>query len=302
MGLTSSNLKFIIKKKKKYNFSGPILTLGNQDIYATVENIKQWAQEIKIEITIPNKILYSTSSDVPKINKDALRYIHAKTFFEFLGIAENDYYDIDKFSFDQPKIVHDLQYPIDQKFHNFFSLVVDSGTLEHIFDAKAVMENIVKMTNIGGYVLQFIPAQNFLNHGFYQFSPTFFYDFYTNNGFEIVESYLVEIRGSYDRFYIYNQQEDYTGLFFNPRSRLVNCFLVKKMSNLNNIIIPDQYFYKKLSEESKSVENDFNRSKLDKAINYFRRIIPIRYHGIFFSWWQFLKRKMSNRKYFDIKK
>lgn len=302
MGLTSSNLKFILKKSKKYAFTGPLLTFGNQDIYATAENIRRWAKEDNVPLSQPEKILYSTSGDVPTINKEAREYIHAKTFFEFLRIREADYYDIDKFDFDRPKIIHDLQYPVDAKYHDFFNLIVDSGTLEHIFDVRAVMENTVKMTKVGGYVLQFIPAQNFLNHGFYQFSPTFFYDFYTANGFEIVESYIVEICGTYDRYYVYDQQKDYTGVFFNPKNRLVNCFLSRKVRNVDQIELPDQFFYKKLAEDTKAVAQDFRKSGLDKVSTYFRSLIPIRFHGLFFGLYTFLKRMSSKRKYIDIRK
>lgn len=302
MGLPTPSLKFILKKSKQYNFSGPLLTLGNQDIYATQNDIKKWAKEENIQLSSPDKILYSTSSDVPKVNKEATDYIHAKTFFEFLGINKDNYYDIDKFDFDKPRIIHDLQCPIDSKFHNFFNLVIDSGTLEHIFDAKTAMENIAKVTRVGGFVLQIIPAQNYLNHGFYQFSPTFFYDFYINNGFEIVESYLIEIRGASNRFYYYNQSTDYTGLFFNPTDRLANCFLVRKKKNVKKITVPDQFFYKKMSEDPESVVGDFKNNKLDLTVAYFRKIIPIRFHGLFFGLWCFLKRKMTKRKYFDIKK
>lgn len=302
MGLTATNLRFIIQKKNKYKFQGPVLTLGNQDIYATEKNIMDWLEIEKIPFRKPLKISYSTSSDVPRVNKEARDYVHAKTFFEFLGISEENYYDIDKFEFDKPKIIHDLQNPIDSKFHDFFNLIIDSGTLEHIFDAKSVMENIVKMTKINGYVLQFIPAQNFLNHGFYQFSPTFFHDFYSSNGFEITEAYLIEVRGSTDRFYQYNQEKDYTGLFFNPRNRLVNCFLARKINNVEKITLPDQFFYKKLAENSQMVANDFNNAKLDKVVAYFRSIVPIKFHGTFFSFWCFLKRLTAKRNYFDIKR
>lgn len=302
MGLTVTNLKFILKKSKRYGFIGPVLTLGNQDIYATEKDIRKWAEKFNIKLRDPKKILYSTSGDVPKINKEAAKYIHARTFFEFLGIKEEDYFDIDKFDFDKPKIIHDLQFPIESEFHNFFNFIVDSGTLEHIFDARAVMENIARMTKIGGYVLQIIPAQNFLNHGFYQFSPTFFYDFYINNGFEIMESYLIEIRGGSDRYYKYNQGVDYTGLFFNPKRRLVNCFLVRKKHNPEKIVLPDQFFYEKLANSEVIFGEDFNRSVLDKAANFIRGIVPIRYHGMFFSFWQVLKRRTAKRSYFDLKK
>jgi len=302
MGLTSTSIKFILKRKKKYNFYGPVLTLGNQDIYARKEDIENWAKNYNVKLGIPKEIIYSTSGDIPKINKEASQYIHAKTLFEFLGISEKDYYDIDKFDFDKPKIIHDLQYPIDSKFHNFFNFIIDSGTLEHIFDVRSVMENIVRITKVGGYVLQFIPAQNMLNHGFYQFCPTFFYDFYVSNGFEIVESYIIESKGNADRFWRYNQERDYVGLFLNPKSRMCNCFLVRKKINLDKIVLPDQYYYKKLAENSQQVSADFNQSTLDRLVNYFRNIISIKYHGIFFGPWQLLKRMTSKRKYFDIKK
>lgn len=302
MGLTSSNLQFILKKSKKYKFSGPILTFGNQDIYATAENIRRWAKEDGILLSEPRTILSSTSGDVPTINKEAKEYIHARTFFEFLGISEEEYYDIDKFDFDRPKIIHDLQYPVESRYHDFFNLIVDSGTLEHIFDVRAVMENIVQMTKTGGYVLQFIPAQNFLNHGFYQFSPTFFYDFYTQNGFEIVESYIVEIRGTYDRYHAYDQEKDYTGLFFNPKNRLVNCFLSRKVRKVDHIGLPDQFFYKKLAEDAKIVAKDFRKTGVDKISTYFRSTVPIRFHGLFFGLYSFLKRMSSKRKHFDIRK
>lgn len=302
MGLTATNLKFIIKKKKLYKFSGPVLTFGNQDIYATEKDIVDWLNSENIKFKKPPHILYSTSSDVPKINRNAANYIHAITFFEFIGINKKNYYDIDKFAFDKPRIIHDLQYPMNQKYHNFFNLIIDSGTLEHIFDIRSVMENIVKITKPGGYVLQFIPAQNFLNHGFYQFSPTFFYDFYESNGFQVAESYIIEIKGNVDRYHYYHQKKDYPGLFFNPYSRLVNCFLVLKKSNVKKITLPDQYYYKMLAKNPKIVKKDFNRTNFDKLISFFRATVPIKYHGVFFSFWCFLKTLTSRRKYIDINK
>ena len=256
MGLTAQSIKFIIKIKKRHRIKGPVLTLGNQDIYATEKDIIDWLNAEKVSFKKPSIIRKSTSQGIIKINPQARNYIHAKTCFEFLNIPESQYYDIDKFDFDKPKILHDLEKPLSARYHNFFNFILDSGTLEHIFDIKSVMENIVKVTKIGGFVLHLIPAQNFLNHGFYQFCPTFFYDFYTSNGFKIVESYVVEARGKTHRFHYYNQKKDYVGLFFNPGNRLVNCFLAKKTKNLKKIVSPAQYYYRILAENSQQVEKD----------------------------------------------
>ena len=302
MGLSATGIKYIIKCSKKYDIKGPVLTLGNQDIYATEQDIMRWLKDEELPIKKPAVIKRSTSSTIPKINPQAKNYINAETFFEFMGIPSCQYYDIDKFDFDHPRVVHDLEKPIDKRFHNFFNLIIDSGTMEHIFDIKSVMDNIVHITNLGGYVLQFIPAQNSLNHGFYQFSPTFFYDFYTANGFEIVESHIIEQRGNIARFHKYDQKKDYTGLlFFNPPNRLANCFLVRKISEVKEIVSPTQYIYTQLAANPEKIEDDFNRTLLDKTVTSFRKIVPIKFHGLFFKPWVFLKRLTRVKDYFDIK-
>lgn len=301
MGATAQSLKYILRAKKNYDIKGPVLTLGNQDVYATKEDVIKWIKEIGLPLEVPSDIEPCTSRGVLTINKEAANYIHAKSFFEFLGIPKNQYYDIDKFEFDKPVILHDLQKPLDECYHNFFNFILDIGTMEHIFDVKAVMSNIVKATKVGGYVLQMIPMHNYLNHGFHQFSPTLFYDFYTANGFEIIESYIIEVKGARYRFHNYNQEKDYTGLFFNPANRLGNCFLVRKVFHKSNIVSPDQYVYKKLNENPDMVEKDFNKTFLDKAALSLRGIIPIRFHGLFFRAWAFLQRIQTKRDFFDLK-
>lgn len=301
MGATAHSIKYILRLKKNYNVRGPILTFGNQDIYATKEDVIKWINELGLPLEVPSDIEYCASMGVLTINKEAANYIHAKTFFEFLGIPKNQYYDIDKFEFDKPAILHDLQKPIDECYHNFFNFILDIGTMEHIFDVAAVMSNIVNATKVGGYVLQIIPMHNFINHGFHQFSPTLFYDFYTANGFEIIESHIIEIKGARHRFHSYKQEKDYTGLFFNPANRLVSCFFVRKVFQKSDIVFPDQYVYEKLNENPDMVEKDFNKTSLDKAALLLRGIVPIRFHGLFFKLWAFLKRFRLHHDYFDLK-
>lgn len=300
MGLAARTIKYVLKSHKKNRFRGPILTLGNQDIYASQDEIEQWLKDENLKFKRPENIILSTSHDVVKLNNDAKNYIHAKTFFNYLGISEKEYYDVDKFDFDKPRILHDLEKPLPKKYVKFFNFLLDSGTLEHIFDVKPVMENIVKSVKIGGFVLQMVPANNFLNHGFYQFSPTFFYDFYTSNGFKIIESYVIEVKGGSDRFHRYDQHRDYTGLYFNPVNRLINCFLVQKVKNIDSIISPTQYYYKILSEYSTQIDKDFTKTKLDKLVSFIRSIIPFKYHRIFFGYWFKIKSLISNHEYFDI--
>jgi hypothetical protein len=300
MGLTAPNQKFIISLKKKYGLKGPVLTLGNQDVYATEKDINLWFKENKLKAVKPKNIYYSTGDTVKKINNESKRFIHAKTFFEFLGIPEKEYFDIDKFDFDKPKILQDLEKPISKKYHNFFRLIIDGGTLEHIFDIKSLMTNLVKATKISGYIIHFVPANNFLNHGFYQPSPTFFYDFYEANGFEIVEAYLVELRAGFHRYYYYDHKKDYLGVYINPTNRLANCFVVRKKRNINKIISPSQSIYVKLNKNAKNVEKEWNKGIFNGMVTLLRKLVPFKYQGLFYQYWYYLKTVLSKKKYFDI--
>lgn len=303
MGLNTGILKYIIKVKKQYNLKGPILTFGNQDIYASEHDIVRWLKKEELPVRMPDKIQRSTSQSLLRVSPKTANFIHAKTFFEFLGIPKEEYYDIDKFDFDKPKILQDLEKPLDTKYHNFFNFVLDSGTIEHIFDVKTVMENIVNAVKVGGYALQVVPAENFLNHGFYQFSPTFFYDFYAANQFEIIEAYIIELRNFVYRFYSYDHMKDFTGLiFFNPKYRRVNCFLVRKLGKVRDITSPVQYLLQQSLCNHDKLEEEFKKTLFDKIVTVIRKYVPVAFHGYFYSLWVRMKTITSHRPYFDIYK
>lgn len=295
MGLTSSSLKLILILSKKYKFKGPLITYGNQDIYANFETVKNWCKNYKIPSIPSIKIYKSSSLDLKQINPESENFIHAKTFFRQIGIKEKDYYDVDKFDFDKPKIIHDLEKPFNKKYNNFFNLIVDSGTLEHIFDVKSVMANTVKITKIGGYVLHLTPTNNFLNHGFYQISPTLFYDFYTANGFKVIESYITESKGTYTRFHKYDQKTN--NVFYNPLSRLGTVFLVKKIKNVDKIKSPTQFAYSKILNITK---NKKNIKHFDAITDKLRKLIPFKYQSVFYTPWFIYKIVFGKKEYFDL--
>ena len=59
------------------------------------------------------------------------------------------------------------------------------GVLEHIFCPNIAMVNISKMLKLGGTVYHMVPCAGLVEHGFYNFSPTFFLDYYKNIGYDI---------------------------------------------------------------------------------------------------------------------
>lgn len=71
-----------------------------------------------------------------------------------------------------------------------FQVILDFGTQEHVFDNTQFLENIFSLLSVDGLYLFDLPANNYLEHGFRQYSPTFFYDFCAQNRSYLTLNYL----------------------------------------------------------------------------------------------------------------
>ena len=92
----------------------------------------------------------------------------SKELFESLGFDQYD--DLDFTPVEGVTIVHDMNKPVPEEYHDRYDLIFEMGTMEHIFDVRSTFDNIIKMLKVGGTVFHLAPL-NFLNHGFYNFSP-----------------------------------------------------------------------------------------------------------------------------------
>jgi len=82
------------------------------------------------------------------------------------------------------ELLHDLNEPVPTRLHRRYALVIDPGTLEHCFNVAQAACNLAEMVAPRGCVFHGNPL-NMFNHGFYNFNPTWYRDFYAANGFEI---------------------------------------------------------------------------------------------------------------------
>jgi hypothetical protein len=72
-----------------------------------------------------------------------------------------------------------------------YDLVLNGGTLEHVFHVPNALTNMTRMLRPRGAIVHVLPCHNWVDHGFYQFSPTLMFDYYGAAGFEVLESILV---------------------------------------------------------------------------------------------------------------
>lgn len=116
----------------------------------------------------------------------------ADPVFHALGARTLEFLDVSPY--EGATRLHDLNRPVVPGWAESTDTLVDSGSLEHIFDVKTAIENYLRMVRVGGSVLLLdMPAVSLCGHGFYQFSPEFFCEvFSARHGFELVTLALAE--------------------------------------------------------------------------------------------------------------
>jgi hypothetical protein len=173
MGLLFADMKQLIECRDGKS-GGAAATLGHLSLYLHRREIGKMRSLIK-------------DAALARSWCDSYRWGQtADTFFR--DVLRMDTVDsIDFSDFEGATIVCDLGVPVARELHRKFDLVVDGGTLEHIFMIPTAFANMMNMTRLGGYLYIHGNCNNQTGHGFYQFSPELMYRaFGKANGFEPV--------------------------------------------------------------------------------------------------------------------
>jgi SAM-dependent methyltransferase len=93
---------------------------------------------------------------------------------------------LDISDYESARLIHDLNRPVPAELHERFDVVIEAGSLEHIFNFPVAVGNLMRMLKVGGFMYLTVPANNLCGHGFYQFSPELMFRVFTpDNGFEL---------------------------------------------------------------------------------------------------------------------
>ena len=116
--------------------------------------------------------------DQLSLGLDAIAFLresegYAEKFFQILGASHITSFD--KSDYQVATCLHDMNAPIEGSLKNRFSVVLDSGTLEHVFNFPQAIRNCMEMVKVGGHFIQITVANDFIGHGFYQFTPELMY-------------------------------------------------------------------------------------------------------------------------------
>jgi len=176
MGIDKDAAKFLLSaRERKVNFQKTLM-LGNQLFEVPRSDYKILTDTFKL--------------------KDLGRVKTSNDFFHLLGAEEVSAMDIS--DYEGATILHDLNQPIGDELKEKFTFVLDGGTLEHVFNFPNALSNAMKMVKVGGHLVIITGGNNFLGHGFYQFSPELFYRALSEeNGFAVNRLVAAEVRGNW---------------------------------------------------------------------------------------------------------
>lgn len=122
-------------------------------------------------------------ADVLRISQDQGKnwLFHLADVFWQAFLGDHKYQAIDLDGVDDRALKHDLNEPV--PLDETFDVVCNFGTAEHVFNIYQVFKTIHDCTKLDGWMLHGLPFQGWVDHGFYNFQPTFFFDLAEANGY-----------------------------------------------------------------------------------------------------------------------
>lgn len=182
MGIEVQSVRLLLLAGQKLGVDfADTLTIGRQEIMASAAQMEHAFRTIGLPIS--KDLAQSISAEKGKISDPLFRQ---------LGARNIDAMDVS--DFEGASVLHDLNRPISDSLAERFSLVFDGGTLEHVFNVTTALESYMKMPRVGGHLILALPANNEMGHGFYQFSPEFFFRTLTSdNGYAIEAMFLAPL-------------------------------------------------------------------------------------------------------------
>jgi SAM-dependent methyltransferase len=183
MGLTRSDCKLLFYCREQGISFESVLTLGRLTRYFSKHDVEQLSLKFLGRME-PHGNFDGDFSD---------------ELFKFLG-AKN-YVSSDNSNYEGATLIHDFNLPIPLEHTNKYTIVLDSGTIEHIFNFPQAIKNCMQALRVGGYYIGITPANNLMGHGFYQFSPELYYRIFSEQfGFRVKHMFVAPLN-SEDNWY-----------------------------------------------------------------------------------------------------
>ncbi len=240
MGLPRAAINLLLNVASSQKFSGRIATLGRQHIYLTADELRSMASTANTPLTTVADELHRD----PVLRKQG--YLSDDALYAMFGFQQSTRIDQSDYeAADEQLDLNRSETPA--HLCDAFDVVLDSGTIEHVFDIGQAMKHCLRMTRPGGRIIHLTPSSNAVNHGLYSVSPTLYADFYSASGCSIEKLWLCRMPGNFERgpWQVYDCRESDRNWL--PLGRLdasiwFTFAVIRKLDN-SAPVIPQQSFY-----------------------------------------------------------
>ena len=193
MGIPDGVARLLLEEHRQRPFAGRILQLGRMHVLFGRNDLSRWADAQGATLAPVDEV--GLSPDPVLASRGFLDDV---SFFRLLGFSEVESSDVS--DWEQPDHIIDLNAPAPAHLEGRFDVVLESGTLQHVFNLPQVLENMHRLVRPGGRLVHGMCASNnHVDHGFYMFCPTLFHDYYEANGYRIEALYVMEFRPYWQR-------------------------------------------------------------------------------------------------------
>ncbi|MFZ2541857.1 MAG: hypothetical protein WAW75_08805 [Gallionella sp.] len=156
---------------------------GDVDLKILVQDINRFAPE-EIRQSLIRQLEEITTANRPGVLWEIAK-IYWQTFFQPRFMTAIDFHGTEQ------ALKLDLNDPID--LQRQFHVVMNMGTVEHVFNVAQAFKTIHDHTLPSGMMVHGLPFTGWVDHGFYSFNPTFYWDLATINGYEMLIMLYAEI-------------------------------------------------------------------------------------------------------------
>jgi len=180
MGLDAATIEILLTARAAGASFDTVLTVGRQQLCASAAALSAVLARHGLALSAPQTARLLTEQNG-----------YCEPLLKVLGARRVD--SIDVSDYEGASIVHDLNNALPDSHRDRFTMVIDGGSLEHVFNFPVALRNCMDAIRPGGHFIGITPSNNLMGHGFYQFSPELFFRVFTPaNGFRIEKVLIYE--------------------------------------------------------------------------------------------------------------
>lgn len=279
MGFDTNTLRLLFYAKKIGIDFSATATIGRQDLHFNSKSLDQVAKSFNINYT-PKEVgdIFNKSNGYAEylLSRFGAKVVHSYDYSSYEGATH----------------VHDMNLPINSDLFGKYSVIIDGGSLEHVFNFPVAIANCMNMVESGGHVICVNPANNFMGHGFYQFSPELFYRvFQSVQGFEVTGIYLIDRENAKKWYSVKNPSIIGSRVLLKNKKPTTIVVIAKKLATVDVFSsVPQQSDYVEIWDRpNKQVESIevVSKSKIDTSPvtvkSHIRKFLPSKLRSLYWN-------------------